>query len=97
MLRMYSFVFSFICMDKQGKVHEEYYVEYYALIQYANHISQYFPLKKNMVCYTFTHILSLNLLSSIRTVDAFNSRHDCNTTVINRFHTGIVSSFEVSY
>lgn len=52
MLRMHSFVFSFICVDKQGRVHEEYYEEYYALIQYANHISHYFPLKKNcgMLC-----------------------------------------------
>lgn len=58
-----------------------------------------FHLKKTktMACYTLTHISSLNLLSSIRTVEAFNSRHDCNTTVINRFRTGIVSSFEVSY
>lgn len=46
MLRMHSFVFSFIGMDKPGRVHDEYYVEYYVLIQYANHISQYFPLKK---------------------------------------------------
>lgn len=97
MLRMHSFVFSFICVDKQGRVHEEYYEEYYALIQYANHISHYFPLKKTVACYALTHTLSLNLLSSIRAVDAFHSRHDCNTTVINRFCRGIISSFEVSY
>lgn len=54
-------------------------------------------LKKTVACNTLTHTLSLNLLSSIRTVDAFHSRHDCNTTAINRFCTGIVSSFEVSY
>lgn len=48
MLKMHSFVFSFICVDKQGRVHEEYYEEYYALIQYANHISHYFPLKKKL-------------------------------------------------
>lgn len=97
MLRMHSFVFSFICMDKQGRVHEEHCVEYCTLIQHSNHISQYFPVKKALACYTFTHTLSLNLLNSIRTVDDFNSRHDCNTTVINRFCSGIISSFEVSY
>lgn len=55
---MHSFVFSFICVDKQGRVHEEYYEEYYALIQYANHISHYFPFKKNCgVQYAHSHFI----------------------------------------
>lgn len=54
---MHSFVFSSICMDKQWRVHEEYYVEHYALIQYANHISQYFPWKKHGMLYSYSHFI----------------------------------------
>lgn len=50
-----------------------------------------------MVCHILTQSLSLNLLSNITTADAFHSRHNCNTTVINRCCTCILSSSEVPY
>lgn len=63
--------------------------------QYTNYISHYLQKNPFMVCHTLTH--SLNLLSYIATVDTFHSRHYCNTMVINRQGTYILSSFQVSY
>lgn len=53
--------------------------------------------KTSMVCQTFTHSLSLNPLTDITAADAFHSRRNCNTRVINRHCTWRLSSFELPY